>query len=268
MTAQALILQGPTPREEIKRWVLAAAIICVAHLGLIAAYLLVPAPEPEPEGAAESPAVIIELAPMPVAPASPDDLAPGPDMLEAQPTPTPPKQVEPEVVEPMPKIEAPAEVTLPMPEPKAAEQKPEEKTDTQKVETKPVQENTPAPRTTAAPRSERSTAAVPSAPSPGSAASKAAIARWRDLVVARLQQNKRYPSSAETRHEQGVVTLSFTVDRNGRVLARSIARTSGVAALDAEVLAMVQRAQPLPAFPAAMAQHSVNLVVPIRFSLR
>ena len=31
---------------------------------------------------------------------------------------------------------------------------------------------------------------------------------------------------------------------------------------------MVQRAQPLPAFPPAMTQHSVNLVVPIRFSLR
>ena len=57
-----------------------------------------------------------------------------------------------------------------------------------------------------------------------------------------------------------MVTLSFTVDRNGRVLARSIARSSGVAALDEEVLAMVQRAQPLPAFPPAMTQHSVNLV--------
>ena len=91
---------------------------------------------------------------------------------------------------------------------------------------------------------------------------------WRDLVMVRLQQNKRYPSAAESRREQGVVTLSFTVDRNGRVLARSIARSSGVAALDEEVLAMVQRAQPLPAFPAAMAQASINLVVPIRFSLR
>jgi len=52
------------------------------------------------------------------------------------------------------------------------------------------------------------------------------------------------------------------------VLARSISKSSGVAALDEEVLAMVQRAQPLPAFPPAMMQQSVNLVVPIRFSLR
>ena len=59
----------------------------------MAGYLLMPAAEPE--GAAVSPAVIVELAPLPVAPASPDDLAPGPDMLEAQPTPKPPEQVEP-----------------------------------------------------------------------------------------------------------------------------------------------------------------------------
>jgi protein TonB len=266
MTAAALILPAPDGGAEFRRWSLAAAIVCAAHFGLMGAYLLMP--KAEPEGAAESPAVLVELAPVPVAPASPDDIAPGPDMLEAQPTPKPAEQVEPEVVEPMPKTEAPAEVTLPLPEPKAVEKKPEENPDKQKSETKPVEENTPAPRTTAAPRSQQSTAATPQAPSPGSAASRAAIASWRDLLLARLQQSKRYPSSAEARREQGVVTLSFSVDRNGRVLSRSIARSSGVAALDEEVLAMVQRAQPLPAFPPAMTQQSVNLVVPIRFSLR
>ena len=86
-------------------------------------------------------------------------------------------------------------------------------------------------------------------------------------MVARLQQHKRYPAAAAGR-EQGVVMLSFSVDHNGRVLARSISKSSGVAALDEEVLAMVQRAQPLPAFPPAMMQQSINLVVPIRFSLR
>jgi protein TonB len=267
MTAQALILAGPNAREEFWRWSLAAAIVVAAHVGLMAGHLLLP--ESQPEGAAVSPAVIVELAPLPVAPASPDDLAPGPDMVEAQQTPTPPEQqAEPEVVEPMPKIEAPAEVTLPLPEPKAVEKKPEEQPEAPKTEAPPVQQNTPAPRTTAAPRSEQNTAATPQAPSPGSTANRAAIAKWRDLVLARLQQNKSYPASAEARREQGVATLSFTVDRNGRVLVRSIARSSGSSALDAEVLAMVQRSQPLPAFPAAMTQQSVNLVVPIRFSLQ
>ena len=187
-------------------------------------------------------------------------------MVEAQPTPKPPEQAEPEVAEPMPLMEAPAEVMLPTPEPKAEEKQPEQAPDKQQAETQPVQESTPAPQTTAAPRSEQETAATPQAPSPGSAASRAAIASWRDLVVMRLQQNKRYPASAAARGQKGTVTLSFTVDRTGQVRERKIVRSSGVATLDQEVLAMVQRAQPLPAFPPAMTEPSITLVVPVNFS--
>jgi protein TonB len=266
MTARALILPNYDDGWDFRRWGLAAAVVVAAHFGLMASYVLFDTSEPE--GAAESPAVIVDLAPIPVAPSSQLDLAPGPEMVEAQPTPKPPPQTKPEVVEPIPKIEAPAEVTLPLPEPKAAEETPEAEPDTQKSDTPRVDQNAPAPRTTAAPRSEQQTAAKPAAPSPGGTASRAALASWRDLVVARLQQAKRYPSSAEQRHEQGVVTLSFSVDRNGRVLSRSIARSSGSSSLDQEVLAMIQRAQPLPAFPPAMTQAAIHLTVPIRFSLR
>jgi protein TonB len=266
MTARALILPVYGDGYDIRRWSLAAAVVVAAHFGLAAGYVLFDASELE--GAVSSPTVIVDLAPIPVAPPSQLDLAPGPEMVEAQPTPKPPPQTKPEVVEPIPKIETPSEVTLPFPEPKAAEEKPKEAPDTQKSDTQRVDRNAPAPRTTAAPRSERQTAAKPAAPSPGSAASRAAIASWRDLVVARLQQAKRYPSSAEQRHEQGVATLAFSVDRNGRVLSRSLARSSGSSSLDQEVLAMIQRAQPLPAFPPAMTQAAIHLTVPIRFSLK
>jgi protein TonB len=264
MTAPALVLSDAPTGEEFRRWCLAAALVCAAHFGLLAAYLVIPAEQPE--GAAFSPAVMVELAPLPVAPASADDLAPGPDMVEAAPAPKPAEQVPPEIAPMLPVADTPAEVTLPPPEPTPAETKPEE--DVGKAEREPARDSAPAPRTTAAPRSEQRTAAIAQAPSPGSAASSAAIAHWRDLVLARLQQMKRYPPGAEARREQGVATLSFSLDRRGRVLTRSIRRSSGFAALDQEVLAMVQRAEPLPAFPAAMPQNSVNLVVPIRFSLR
>ena len=166
------------------------------------------------------------------------------------------RPAEPRSVEPMPKIEAPAEVTLPLPEPK-----PRRKSRGKPVEKKP--EPIEARRAEAAGAAHHGArrdpkqplAPTPRAPSPGSVASRATpLASWRDLVVARLQQAKRYPSGAEARREQGVVTLSFSVDRNGRVLSRSIARSSGHSALDQEVLAMVQRAQPLPPFPPAMTQ--------------
>jgi protein TonB len=94
------------------------------------------------------------------------------------------------------------------------------------------------------------------------------MASWRDLVVSQLQRAKRYPGGAESRREQGVVTINFTLSRNGAVLSRTIARTSGYAELDQEALAMVMRAQPFPPFPASMTQPRFNLVAPIRFLLR
>jgi periplasmic protein TonB len=52
------------------------------------------------------------------------------------------------------------------------------------------------------------------------------------------------------------------------VLTRRIVRSSGHADLDQEVMEMIVRAQPLPAFPASMTQPTLDLTVPIRFSLR
>ena len=83
-----------------------------------------------------------------------------------------------------------------------------------------------------------------------------------------LQRYKRYPAAAQSRNEQGVVLLSFSIDRTGHVLAHSITRSSGFADLDNEVMAMILRAEPLPAFPASMPQPRLDLTVPIRFSLR
>jgi protein TonB len=228
-------------------WSGAAAIVVAAHAGLISAYVLLHAPSPQ--GAPMSPAVLVELAPIPVAPASAVDLAPGPEMVEAQ-LPPEPQRVE---LPPEPVLEKPVVATPePPPPPK---------------ELKRVERKKPAPRSTAAPRSERRTAEVAAAPSLGSTGASA-LTSWRDRVAAHLQRQKRYPSGAEARREQGVVTLSFSVDRQGRVLSRSIARSSGYPELDHEVLALLARAEPLPPFPPDMAQARVNLVVPIRFSVR
>jgi periplasmic protein TonB len=84
----------------------------------------------------------------------------------------------------------------------------------------------------------------------------------------RLQRYKRYPSEAQARSEQGVVLLSFSLDRTGHVLAHRIARSSGFADLDAEVMAMIMRAEPLPALPTSVTAARLDLTVPIRFSLR
>ena len=261
----AIVLLEREDGANVARWAMAAAIVLAAHLGLMATYLLFFSQPPQ--GATESPAIIIDLSPLPVAPASPADVAPGPEMVEAAPSPEP--QVEPvppePILEPPPPLVEPL-VALPEP-PKQPRPQLKEEPRPKPPEVKRVEQQKPAPRTTAAPRSERATAERPAAPSPGSV-SAAAMASWRDQVVAQLQRAKRYPSGAEARRAEGVVTLSFSLSRGGSVLSRSIARSSGNSELDQEVLAMVMRAQPFPQFPPGMNQASVQLNVPVRFSLR
>jgi periplasmic protein TonB len=93
-------------------------------------------------------------------------------------------------------------------------------------------------------------------------------ASWQTELVRHLQRYKRYPSDAQSRGEEGVVQLSFTVDRGGHVLNREIVQSSGHRELDNEVMSMIERAQPLPPFPATMPQAKLDLTVPIRFSLQ
>jgi protein TonB len=267
MTARAIVLLQREDDADLKRWATAAAIVVAAHLGLLATYFVLvshaPAGAPTP--------IIIDMSPMPMSPASPADAEPGPEMLEAPPPP------EPQLVEPLPPeplIEPPPPMIQPLvalPEPPKEPPPPPEVKEEPKVkppEVKRVDRKKPTPRTAPAPRSDLATADKPAAPSPGAASSSAALASWRDLVAAQLQRAKRYPSGAESRREQGVVTVRFTVSRSGSVLSRSIARSSGYSELDQEVLAMLARASPFPQFPPGMNQASVSLTVPVRFSVR
>jgi protein TonB len=91
---------------------------------------------------------------------------------------------------------------------------------------------------------------------------------WRTKLIERLQHFKNYPRAARARGEQGVVDLTFSVDRGGHVLSRRIVSSSGHPDLDTEALAVVERAQPLPAFPMIMTQAQLDVNWSVRFSLR
>jgi periplasmic protein TonB len=267
MTARAIVLLE-RDSHDVLRWLLAGAVVVTAYAGLVAGYLFF---KPVPQGAREAAPIIIDMAPAPVAPASELDIAPGPEMMEAAPPPEP-KVKEPPPPEPIVELPPPPPVTplvsLPEPPPPEPPEVKEEPSPEKPPEPKKVEKkNKPAPRTTAAPRSKQKTAPRPAAPNAG-ASTAAATATWRDRVVSQLQRAKRYPSGAQSRREQGVVVLSFTLSRGGTVLGRGIVRSSGNSELDREVLSMVMRAQPFPPFPPGMNQGRISLSVPVRFSLR
>jgi periplasmic protein TonB len=61
----------------------------------------------------------------------------------------------------------------------------------------------------------------------------------------------------------------FTMDRQGHLIESHIARSSGVADLEEEALALLQRAQPFPPLPGDRVNgEQINLSVPIRFKLK
>jgi len=238
MSMSALSWHDDRSPRELARWAIAGAIVLGVHAGALIYLLAVH--EPDVVGS-NMDAVTVELAPIDSTPdAVASDFAPAPEtMVESSPlpdVPQPPEKPKEEVKLERPPDEAPAEVPLPV-------EKPPEKV---------VNSPPPAPVTAqqvkgGAPKVEAS---------------------WQTSLMRQLQRFKRYPASAQSRKEEGVVLLSFSLDRAGHVLAHSIARSSGHADLDNEVMAMIMRAEPLPAFPDSMQQTRVDLTVPIRFSLR
>lgn len=88
-----------------------------------------------------------------------------------------------------------------------------------------------------------------------------------DTVRGWLSDNKQYPEQARQRGDEGVVRIYFVVDREGNILEYRILEGSGIALLDREVEALLDRAQPLPAMPDDLRRNRIELIVPIEFSL-
>ncbi|CAA0119614.1 energy transducer TonB family protein [Zhongshania aliphaticivorans] len=246
-------------QQEYVRWLLALLAV-VACYGSILAWWFYnpPAPaSPIPPAAA----MVIELAPEPVAPPSEPDLPPAPeptpDVLPPpkpeplpEPKPEPPPVVEPEVALPEPE---------PQPEPVLEEPEPEPE---EALDEPPSTASAPpdAPR-------EDTKAAAPSQGVPSSAASANHKLTWQNALMMKLNDAKRYPSQARRYRQQGVAYLRFTMDRDGNVLAKSIEQTAGYALLDEETLELIDRAQPLPIPPDDVAGETLEFVVPVEFFL-
>lgn len=289
-TVNAYALHHTPERTGAARWSMSALAIVAFHAALIAAGMAWYAHAPPP--GVSVPAIMVDLAPASSAPEpQQQDIAPGPEMQQAddaatpppeplqqqavqEPIPATPPQLKPDVVAPPeqkvapqppppePAKPEPAQVT---PEPKPA---PVNKPKPVHREVKKPAEQPPAPRTSAAPKADKRAELAAAARAGAAATAVAALPAYKEMLAAHLQRFKQYPSAAKAAGEQGTATVTFTVNRAGRVLSSRLAGSSGHPALDAETMSMLQRAQPLPAFPPDMPQASMSFTVPIRFALR
>ncbi len=255
-------------RRTLQRWLLSGAVVLMVHGGVAAAIVHW---RDGDDDAAPSSAIVIDLAPTMMAP---DDVQeavpPGPEQVQADAAPeqkieqledkVAEDKTEPQVEqEPQPDI-APAQNPEVVLAPKPPEPRPEPV---------PTESQTPAPVTTApqVPKIEESPVATAPVQAQRSVSDSMAVPNWKRQVVARLERNKRYPAAARARNETGTAQLAFSLDRQGKVTAARIFKSSGSASLDAETLELVRRAQPFPAPPAAMAGVRIDLMVPVRFNV-
>lgn len=123
------------------------------------------------------------------------------------------------------------------------------------------------PKADPAPR-QADTAAPKAAPAPlAQQAQSNAPDSWEGRVLARLEKFRRYPGSARSARQQGVVYIRFRMNRDGHVLTSSIVRSSGSAALDQAALDTLRRADPLPKIPTDRPDE-IEIAVPVEFYLR
>jgi periplasmic protein TonB len=229
-------------RKDAARWIVCGAIVLIAHgMGVLA---LLSSFESSSDFDAGAPVVMLELPEIAAAPAiPPNDLAPGPPQPETEPTPPPKEETKPRETE--------AEVALPPPEPPKAQ---------------PPEDERP-PTSTPSAEIPPSQAAPPTA---GTAVQKLRIDafRWQTALAAHIERFKRYPAKARSSGEQGIATVAFTIDRQGRLLTSRIVQSSGSPMLDQETLAMLDRAQPMPAPPSDIPDNKLSFIVPVRFNIR
>lgn len=93
---------------------------------------------------------------------------------------------------------------------------------------------------------------------------------WQSAILARLQQAKRYPAYARRMHQEDIVMVRFTLNREGEVLDSEVIKSQGYTALDREAQDLPGRVSPLPKPPAsafANGASQLTLTVPVAFVL-
>ncbi|RCS23755.1 energy transducer TonB [Phyllobacterium salinisoli] len=283
--------------RDIALWGGAGAVMLVAHAaGAYAIRHLQPSVQPD---GSPPPAIMMELAPEPIAPAveeaalvpeaQPEDVTEEAVETEQAEVIEPVEEIQPETApeeivreepaeevekpeEPVPDVvEAPKpEVVVPKQKPKVVEKpkpKPKPKQEKPKVvekaEPKKLQKPKPTKQAAAPQVDAKNGPKVAASRNSDTAGSPGVNSnRWQAKVQAHLNRQKRY---LERRMPgvAGTVRLTFSIDASGNVL--SARGSSGNPALDQLAAEMVQRASPVPAPPPAIAKTRMSLTIPIRF---
>ncbi|PJK08151.1 hypothetical protein CO614_10990 [Lysobacteraceae bacterium NML120232] len=93
----------------------------------------------------------------------------------------------------------------------------------------------------------------------------AAASNWQGQLLAHLERYRHYPKAARRAGEEGVVYISFEVNRKGHVSNIELAQSSGYARLDNAALNAINRANPVPMPPEELPGDPLKVRVPVSF---
>jgi TonB family protein len=254
-----------TSRASLATWGCATALAAAIHASVLLAFVRAP---DEPDGS-EDGARAVEIGLELTSGGDLSDLPPGPESeastASAASAERPPvEELKPDVpVEPPTQADEADHVVAPEPprkEKPVVEEKPAEQP-AQASADSVASEATAAPATEA--RKEAETSRAPTVGLGEDA--RRVVATWQRQLVAHLDRNKRFPRSARRTAE---ITVSFTLDRTGRVVSVAVVKGSGDPAFDEAALAMVRRSDPVPAPPPLVADEGLTFTLPVIFGGR
>jgi len=252
--------------HDLLRWLISGSLVLMAHGGLAAGFAYWHGVEEDDDPTA---ALVVDLAPMPVSPADMQlPIPPGPEQVQAEASPQRPVEKadeKPEEVKELKEVREEQPVLPPEQGAELASAHPE----VQKEVPKLVENQLPAPATTAPQAPKVQEAPIAAAPNQGRQhiSNSNAVPTWKRQVVALIERNKRAPA-AQARGAHGIVQLSFSLDRQGHVIASRIAKSSGSAALDEAAVELLRRAGTFPPPPPEMPGAQIDLTIPIRYRIQ
>lgn len=92
--------------------------------------------------------------------------------------------------------------------------------------------------------------------------------RYEQIISQWIQKFKLYPEEARTQNMEGETVVRIRIDRQGNIKYHALERSTGYQILDRAAIAMIRRANPVPAVPHDYPQGDrMEFLIPVTFHL-